>query len=399
MKTAIFKCVAVVCLVLGAMQAACKKRSEPSDLERGTAYFQAGIFDQAIVAWSLHLRRNPTDAAVFARRGEARKAVGDIAGALGDFECALNLMPDLVEVHMQRGTLRKMLGDLKGATEDFDSAIELDPTNSHAFYYRANIRTSTGDLDGAIADYTCAMQFEPSGLNQFNRGIAYYLRKDWEKAKRDFDTAARAKDPQPYGWFYSYVVQVRLGQAEQARSELRAHVQDIRESRSGDWFPALAGFLLGEIDEATLLAAAANGAKAREQRCEASYFAGMARLFAGQRTEAAECFRQSLATGRTNFAEYAFAKAELEVLEEKSEPPQPVLPAPLRGRVSAVSKRSFSLRESETGAIRSVAISRDTKVTRNGKRVSFQRIEPAMDVQVLVDANGTARSIDATARK
>jgi lipoprotein NlpI len=410
MRAALLRPAAFVCLVLAAALASCKekKKAEPDDLRQGMEYFKAGLFGQATLSFSAHLRRNPTDADAFAQRGIARRAYGDIEGAFADFDCALGLEPGFVDVYVQRGLLRRAKGDAKGAIEDFGKAIEFDEQNALAYYYRANLLTDTGDLEGAIADYTSALQFEPANaLHHFNRGIAHYLRKDWESARADFEAAARQRDPQPYGWLYAHVLRVRLGKGDQARAELRAAVEQIRDSKPGDWFLALAGFLLGDIDEAGLLAAAGQGgtSKARDQRCEAWYFAGMARLSAGQRAEAAECFRQGLATRKTNFAEHSFAKAELEALEARPAPapaPAPARPTvarPVRGRLSAVGKRSFSMRDRETGSLRSFAVTRDTKVTLNGESASLARLKAAMEAEVIVDANGAARAIVAKGRK
>lgn len=407
MRTGPFRLAAIVCLVLAGTQASCKKKKAgPDDLQRGMELFNAGMFDHAIIPLSAHLRRNPTDAEAFANRGVARTAVNDFDGALADFEVALRLNPGFARVHVLRGNLRKKRGDPKGALEDFDDAIGLDPENAPVHYSRANIRTDRGDLDGAIADYTVALRMEPENAqNHFNRGIAYYLRKDWEKARSDFEAAAGQRDPQPYGWLYAHVLQVRLGKMEQARAELRAVVAKLADSKPDEWFLALAAFLLGELDEAALLAEAGKGAasKVRDQRCEARYFAGMARLFAGQQAEAAECFQQSIATGRSNLAEHSFAKAELDILETRpqptAEPPQPAVPRAVRGRLAAVGQRSFSMRDRETGSIRSFAVNGSTKVTLNGGPASFARLKPAMEVEVVVDANGSARSIGASGRK
>ncbi len=406
-RTALSRLAILLCLLLAVTQTGCKKKKqEPDDLGQGMAYLKAGLFGPAIVSLSAHLRRNPTDTEAFADRAIARSAFGDFDGAFGDYEAALALNPEFVRAYMQRGILRRAKGNVKGALEDFSSAIDFDPKHALACYYRANILTDTGNFDAAIADYTSALEIEPANaLYHFNRGIAYYLRKDWEAARADFDAAAGQPQPQPYGRLYAYVLQVRLGKAGEARDALRAGLASLAASKPGDWFLTLGAFLLGEIDEAALLAAAGEGSQVRDQRCEAWYFAGMARLFAAQPAEAAECFRQSIATRKTNLAEHLFAKAELLALEARPEPepepepPKPEAPRPVRGRLSALGKRSFSMRDRETGSTRSFAVTGDTKVTLNGASASFTRLKAAMEVEVIVGANGAARSIVATGRK
>jgi lipoprotein NlpI len=414
MKTGLSRLAAFLCLVLAVALTSCKKKPKaaPDDLAQGMGYLKAGLHAQAIVALSAHLRRHPTDAEAFANRGVARSAVSDLDGALADFEVALTLNPNSADVHVRRGMLRKGKGDAKGALEDFDDAIELDARYASVYFYRASLRTDAGDLDGAIADYTGALQFEPANaLHYFNRGIIRYLRGDWENARKDFETAAKQPQPQPYGLLYAHVLQVRMGKGDAARAELRAAVAKLADPKPGEWFLALAGFLLGDIDEPALLATAGKGSASavRDQQCEAWYFAGMARLFAGQRAEAADYFRLCVAMGRSHLAEHSFAKAELEPPEARPppaspptpapEPPKPAAPRTLRGRLAVVGKKSISIHDRAMGSIQSVAISQDTKVTLHGAPASAARLMPAMEVEVIVDAKGTARSIIVLGRR
>lgn len=115
------------------------------------------------------------------------------------------------------------------------------------------------------------------------------------------------------------VVQMRLGQSDTGRKELRAALDRRWDGKPGDWVSKLGDFLLGKLDEAALLEAAdsPDAKKTRGQRCEAWYFAGMRHLAAGRKEDAASCFRKCIATEQKDFDEYKYATAELKWLEAK----------------------------------------------------------------------------------
>lgn len=106
---------------------------------------------------------------------------------------------------------------------------------------------------------------------------------------------------------------MRLGKIEEAKKDLGTALEERQVAEAGDWPSKIAEFLLGKLDEAALLRAAEhkNPETNGWQQCEAWYFAGIARLTAGQPAEAADCFRKSTATGLKSFSEYRLARGEL----------------------------------------------------------------------------------------
>lgn len=396
---------AIVFAVLAGLQMSCEKESAQTDLQRGMKAYDKGNFAEACRWLGSHLRRNPADAGAYDCRGRAREETGDLEGALADFDCAIGLNPDLTNALVHRALARKKRGDIDGALADFGAVIEIDPKNALACYDRGNLRSERGDLEGAIADYTLALDLDSKDAPCFfNRGIAFYLRRDWPRAREDFDAAARQDKPQEYGWLFSCAVRMRSGQIESARGELRDNLKKRRGGKRGDWFSKLASFLLGELDEAALLAAAGEGtmAKARDQLCEAWYFAGMAHLSAAQRAEAADCFGRCIGTGRKSFAEHSLAEAELRALDDEAKTSSAggtiARRETFRGRVAAVTATSLTLRDKETGKSATFAVSREAKVTLDGRRTSIERIRPAMDATLIFGADGRPASIEATTK-
>ena len=135
----------------------------------------------------------------------------------------------------------------------------------------------------------------------------------WSEAIGDFDAALRADPNDFYAALYRCVAQMRLGESWEAKKQLTAALGQRRGAKPGDWPSRVAEFLLGQLDEAALLTAAedANAEKTRGQKCEAWFYAGVARLAAEQKAEAASCLRKCVATEEKSYFEYEMAQAEL----------------------------------------------------------------------------------------
>ncbi len=127
-------------------------------------------------------------------RGIARRAKGDLEGALQDYEEAIRLKPDYSEAFNNRGVARESKGDLEGALQDYEKAIRLKPDYSDPFNNRGNARNAKGDLEGALQDYEQAIRLKPDYSEAFNnRGSARKAKGDLEGALQDYEQAIRLK--------------------------------------------------------------------------------------------------------------------------------------------------------------------------------------------------------------
>ena len=72
--------------------------------------------------------------------------------------------------YLKQGIEHFSKGDLAGAIADYDRALNADPKFAEAYFNRGKARRAQGDLDGAIADYEAAAELDPQlALN--NRDI------------------------------------------------------------------------------------------------------------------------------------------------------------------------------------------------------------------------------------
>lgn len=173
--------------------------------DRAAQYYQSGLarkakgdLDGAIADYSKAIEINPRYAEAFVNRGVARKTKGDLRGAIADYDKALAINPGLKEAYNNRGLARQLQGSLDPAIADFDKAIELDAHYAGAHYNRASAARAKGDLKLAIAELTKAIESPHNDhLSETynNRGTIRHEMGDNVGAVADF-TKAIEIDPQ-----------------------------------------------------------------------------------------------------------------------------------------------------------------------------------------------------------
>jgi lipoprotein NlpI len=212
-------------------------------------------------------------------------------------------------IYAYNGNVRAVKGNLDRTLAVLDQVLEADPNDTEIRGKRGDLRREKGDLDGALADFNVVVEVFPKYAGAYvNRGLVFSLQEKWLQAHDDFDTALRADAKDFYPAFYRCVAQMRLGKTEEAKKELGGALAERKVAEADEWPSTIADFLLGKVDEAALLEGAGNNGA---QQCEAWYFAGVVRLTAGRKAEAAECFRKSVATELKSFTEYRLARGEL----------------------------------------------------------------------------------------
>jgi tetratricopeptide (TPR) repeat protein len=106
-----------------------------------------------------------------------------------DLDKAISIQPKLFEAYNNRGSIRHDLGNLQGALADFNLAIKI---NSHSFeplYLRGYVRIALKDFDGALVDFNAALHLSPAqALIYQGRGTAWMFKGRWMK-RLPFNTA------------------------------------------------------------------------------------------------------------------------------------------------------------------------------------------------------------------
>jgi tetratricopeptide (TPR) repeat protein len=87
--------------------------------------------------------------------------MNDDRQAIKDYNAALKLNPDLVEIYSKRGMLKARIEDIRGAYRDFDKMIQINPEHIFAYSNRGSAKASLGDYQGALDDINKAIEINP----------------------------------------------------------------------------------------------------------------------------------------------------------------------------------------------------------------------------------------------
>jgi lipoprotein NlpI len=285
---------------------------------RGLTKQSKGDVDGAIADYNRTLELDPKNAYAYNNRGLAKDAKGDYDGAIADCNRAIELDSKYAKSYRNRGVAKEAKGDVDGAIADYNRAIEFDPKYADAYNNRASARQAKGDPDSAIADYNRVIELVPKYADAYNnRGLANALLRNWADALADYRRFCELSESgQDYPRLSIWLIRARLGETEAASKELSTYFDKRPKATPSDWFSKVAGHLLGKVSEADLFAAAASpdAKQDSEQHCEAWFYAGMKKLFSGDKETAANYFRKCLATKQKDFTEFQLAQSELKAL-------------------------------------------------------------------------------------
>jgi len=268
---------------------------------------------------------NPRHGGYYVTRAQIRNEQDDEKGAVADFDRAIECDPNSSSTYLNRCSFKIKSGDGSGALADGNRCVELDPRNPLTYVFRGRARVFVGDLEGAFEDFQHALELNPKSVAALKeRGLVSCLQRQWKEALADWRQVCgyegrTLRDPAD-ACFYVWLIQTRLGETEAANRELAAYLAPGQDGKLGDW-PSLKGdFLLGRLAESELFTAAARASNEKgkkERLCEAWFYAGMKKRFAGDQAGAIDGLRKCIATGGMKFHEYHLAKAELSALGAK----------------------------------------------------------------------------------
>jgi tetratricopeptide (TPR) repeat protein len=99
------------------------------------------------------VKLDPGFAEAYGDRGIARCAKGEMEGALGDYNRAIELNPSLGTVYFNRAFIFKEKGDLRRAFADYDRAVVLNPHHADAWAMRGLLNLRLGTEVETQADF------------------------------------------------------------------------------------------------------------------------------------------------------------------------------------------------------------------------------------------------------
>lgn len=196
-------------------------RRTPDDPEAhyklGNAYYDLGQFAEAKAEYDMTIAKAPNHAKALCNRGLCLRRMGNLDGAIQDYQAALNLDAKDTVTLRNLAMAQKDKGDFEGALRTFDllSTLEpndkavlgdyalglmsrdrfeeaiqvlkrlnsLDPGDPDNYYYLGECHYALNDFANAINAWTTAVVYDPrhAGANK-GLAMAHYQKKDFKRA-------------------------------------------------------------------------------------------------------------------------------------------------------------------------------------------------------------------------
>ena len=156
----------------------------------GYYYARAGLYDDAIEAFTSVIALDPNYAHAYTSRGIVYGSKGQYDRAIEDLNMAIQLGPNVALAYINRGVVYSDKGQYDTAIEDLNKAIQLDPNVAYAYTRRGIAYSGKGQYDRAIEDFDKAIALDQNDANAYNnRGFAYYKKRNMGRAISDFQKA------------------------------------------------------------------------------------------------------------------------------------------------------------------------------------------------------------------
>jgi tetratricopeptide (TPR) repeat protein len=150
-----------------------------------------------------------------------RRAQGDLAGALADFDAALAAAPNAARIHLNRAALLAELGRHKDALASCDAAARLGLDHAALWSARGAALSHLGRHNEAIAAYDRALALEPRAADtRANRARAFLADGRYQEAITDYDTLLQQQPGDAGLWDNRGVALFKLDRLDEAEASL-----------------------------------------------------------------------------------------------------------------------------------------------------------------------------------
>jgi len=164
------------------------------------------------------LKREPRNADLHIKLGQAYWSAGDYQRAFDSFKQAIELAPGSAEAHNWMGAFLMGRGNLPDAVSELRKAVSLNPHYARAQTNLGSALAKSGDLTGAISAFRQALALEPKQWSaHLNLGLVLRENGDAAEAVPHLRQVALAQPKNP-------TVQCELGQTLRQNGDLEAAI-------------------------------------------------------------------------------------------------------------------------------------------------------------------------------
>lgn len=134
---------------------------------RGSLLLDQGDRSKSYADFERASQLEPKSIAALLLQGWNEFASDNLEQVINAMDQAISIQPDFKRFYRLRGGAKRRLGDLNGALQDFDTAISLDNDYVSAIGDRATLYSDSGEKEKAIEDLTAAIRIvESSGREE-----------------------------------------------------------------------------------------------------------------------------------------------------------------------------------------------------------------------------------------
>ncbi|MEA5581185.1 tetratricopeptide repeat protein [Nodularia harveyana UHCC-0300] len=149
-----------------------------------------GDYTEAIALLTELIERRPQNSVDYNNRGLIYFQSGEMPKALGDYNTALLLNPNLASAYNNRANYHAARGEFVAALADYDQAIDLNPSYVRARINRGITLRDLEQYEEAMENFEVALLFGQLEVNIWaERGRNYHLWGDWNCAIADYRRA------------------------------------------------------------------------------------------------------------------------------------------------------------------------------------------------------------------
>lgn len=293
-----------------ALQAGFRPESPDEVLRAARSLLQAQQTQRAIVLLEALTLRQPTSSAeAWALLGRAHCAAGSGALAISAFNQSLQLDPQQAEVRALRAGELRQIGDLAGAVADYQAARILEPANPAYLYALGLLQLQLGHIPAAEQNIglACRLLPEKHGLSLIHALLAHTVQAP-ETARSALQRYLQATPERSNesAFFLEYVLSPppALARLAQRASQPQASAALVNFS----------AYCAGQLDRKGLLDAAgvaADPASAQQQIAEACFWAAQVARQRQQPQQAQHWLQLCLDTQLPDQMEYQLARWQL----------------------------------------------------------------------------------------
>jgi tetratricopeptide (TPR) repeat protein len=206
-------------------------------VKKGTLLMSGNHVDAAIDSYNQAIKLDPNYAEAYVNRGLARRAKGDLAGSIEDYEKAASINPKSIEgnrfvaqAYSNRGYIKLNALDVDNAIKDFTMAIKIDPDEENHYYKRGLARLVNEDLVQALEDLNKSLsltnpKYSRPVLAYATRGMVKLMQGNEVDAQKDFDQSIKLNDSQGFNLdLYLRSLEIQIMQMRQLRAKQRKSI-------------------------------------------------------------------------------------------------------------------------------------------------------------------------------